>query len=310
MRFSWEQVEAFVTAARTGSFSAAARELGKAQSAVSSAIANLELDLGVSLFDRSGHTPRLTPEGEALLADAEGLLLRGARFESRAGALATGVEARLVLAVDELAWGPHLVGRLAGFAEAWPEVELEFLFGIVGDIAQMVVEGRANLGLVVPLADPKARDRSPAGGVPPAGRGAEGVLTGLRYLPVGDVPAVAVVAAGHPLAGLEAVTPEDLEPWRQLDITSRGGERPEAVSRQVWRVDSYWALRDMVREGLGWAYLPENLAEPDMESGRLVRLSVDPEGARWRWPLYLVRDAGREPGPAGRWLLRALGGAA
>ncbi|WP_134928929.1 LysR family transcriptional regulator, partial [Pseudomonas protegens] len=47
MRFSLEQLQMFVQAAQTGSFSAAARKLGKTQSTVSVAIANLEADLGV-----------------------------------------------------------------------------------------------------------------------------------------------------------------------------------------------------------------------------------------------------------------------
>jgi DNA-binding transcriptional LysR family regulator len=302
VQYSWEQVEAFVRAARLGSFSAAARELGKAQSAVSTAIANLEADLGVNLFDRAGHLPVLTPEGEALLGDAERLLARGERFGSRAATLATGVEPRLVLAVDELAWGPALVDRLTGFAERWPDVEMEFLFGIVGDIALMVAEGRAHMGIMVPLADPRGRRVY----AEEAWRDAESRLAGLDYFPAGAVPALPVVAAGHPLAGRRAVSPDELEALRQLDITSRGGERPDALSGQVWRVDSYWALRDLVRAGLGWAYLPESLAASDLDAGRLVRLDLAPAGEVWRWPLYLVRDARRAPGPAARWLLEAL----
>ena len=47
-------IEAFVQAAELGSFSAAARRMGKAQSAVSTTIANLEIDAGFELFDRCG----------------------------------------------------------------------------------------------------------------------------------------------------------------------------------------------------------------------------------------------------------------
>ncbi len=54
MNWSIAQLDAFVTTVTEGSFSAAARKLGKAQSRVSTAVANLEIDLGVTLFDRSG----------------------------------------------------------------------------------------------------------------------------------------------------------------------------------------------------------------------------------------------------------------
>ncbi|MDN6634081.1 MAG: LysR family transcriptional regulator, partial [Enterobacterales bacterium] len=53
MRYSPEALNAFVETVSAGSFSAAARRLHKSQSTVSTAIANLEDDLGVTLFDRS-----------------------------------------------------------------------------------------------------------------------------------------------------------------------------------------------------------------------------------------------------------------
>ena len=70
MEYSFEQLEAFVASAEEGSFSAAARRLGKAQSAVSTAVSNLEIDFGVELFDRSGKLPVLSPAGETLLREA------------------------------------------------------------------------------------------------------------------------------------------------------------------------------------------------------------------------------------------------
>lgn len=52
MSLSLEQLQAFVATVETGSFSAAARYLGKAQSAISTAVSNLEIDLDNSLFVR------------------------------------------------------------------------------------------------------------------------------------------------------------------------------------------------------------------------------------------------------------------
>jgi DNA-binding MarR family transcriptional regulator len=65
-----DQMRIFAAVAETGSFSAAARRLGRVQSAVSQSIAGLEDQLGVALFDRSGKTPKLTPGGTAILARA------------------------------------------------------------------------------------------------------------------------------------------------------------------------------------------------------------------------------------------------
>ena len=66
-----DQLQVFLTVADTGSFSAAARQLNRAQSVVSYTIGNLESQLGVTLFERTGtRQPRLTDEGRAMLTDA------------------------------------------------------------------------------------------------------------------------------------------------------------------------------------------------------------------------------------------------
>ena len=71
---SFDQLQAFVAAADQGSFSAAGRSLAKAQSAVSTAVINLEIDLAVELFDRSTRSPKLTVAGRTLLRYARSVL--------------------------------------------------------------------------------------------------------------------------------------------------------------------------------------------------------------------------------------------
>mgnify|MGYP001474754574 CR=1 len=101
MNWTLDQLRQFVTTAECGSFSAAARRLGKAQSAVSTAISLLEADLNVPLFDRSGRNARLTDAGELLLLEARELLRQAEAFDNRARSLSSGNEARLSLALDE-----------------------------------------------------------------------------------------------------------------------------------------------------------------------------------------------------------------
>ena len=71
MHYSPEALHAFVEAAALGSFSAAARKLRKSQSTVSTAIANLEADLALTLFDRSARQPVLTAAGRKVLGVGE-----------------------------------------------------------------------------------------------------------------------------------------------------------------------------------------------------------------------------------------------
>jgi DNA-binding transcriptional ArsR family regulator len=90
MSWSLDAIAAFSTAAELGSFSAAARRLGKSQSTISEAIANLEIDLGVSLFERSGRQPVLTQAGQQLLSHARQLLDAGDALSRVAGLLGAG----------------------------------------------------------------------------------------------------------------------------------------------------------------------------------------------------------------------------
>lgn len=87
---SLDQLRTFIAAAEEGSFSAAGRKLRRAQSVVSQTLANLEKQLGVKLFDRSGRYPRLTDHGQALLNDARAIADGMDSFKARAKLCAKG----------------------------------------------------------------------------------------------------------------------------------------------------------------------------------------------------------------------------
>ena len=88
---SLDQLRTFIAAADSGSFSAAGRQLSRAQSVVSQTLANLEGQIGVRLFDRAGRYPVLTAEGKALLADARAIAGDIDLFKARARGLAGGL---------------------------------------------------------------------------------------------------------------------------------------------------------------------------------------------------------------------------
>lgn len=97
---SLDQLRTFVAAVDEGSFSAAARRLGRAQSAASELVRGLELQLGVTLFDRSGRYPLLTPAGSALLVSARKAVSIVDAMKSRAKGMAAGMEPELAVVVD------------------------------------------------------------------------------------------------------------------------------------------------------------------------------------------------------------------
>ena len=144
MPYSPESLQAFVEAAALGSFSAAARRLGKTQSTVSTAIAHLEADLGVSLFDRSGRYPRLTEAGRQVLGHAQEILAADARLQQLSVRLSAPVEPRLTVVFSDVYQLDPEQRILQRFAEAFPEIELEWLDAEGEDVLELVARGLSN----------------------------------------------------------------------------------------------------------------------------------------------------------------------
>lgn len=95
-----DQLRTFIVAVDEGSFSAAARKLNCAQSAVNGWVNSLEAQFGIVLFDRSGRIPKLTQEGALLLADARNIVSGVDMLKARAKLMASELEAEL--SVDRL----------------------------------------------------------------------------------------------------------------------------------------------------------------------------------------------------------------
>lgn len=287
MRYSLDQLETFITAAEAGSFSAASRHLSRAQSAVSTAVANLETDLGVLLFDRSGHRPVLTDAGKALLQESRHVLDACSRLEHFADKLSEGVESRVTLAADDLIPERVVSSVLNHFGNRWPDIELELLMGALGDIGEMVASGRADLGYIVPL--------SPLPVTAPAH-----VVGNVRFIPV--------AAPWHPLAGRGGLEKHEVAAHRQILVSSRSGERvlDERIAIRPWWCDGNPAIHALVRSGTGWAFLPEHAIQEDLSEKRLVQLHFAFHPTPHAATAYVMWTTARHTGPATRWLRESL----
>ncbi|MBY4895468.1 LysR family transcriptional regulator [Cupriavidus sp. AU9028] len=285
MSLSFEQLQAFVAAAETGSFSAAARRLGKAQSVVSTAVSNLEIDLGNALFDRAARYPVLTAAGERLLAEARVILERCEHFRGVAKSLGEGVESRLVLAVDELYPEETLGVMLEEFSHRFPAVELELLFPLMEDVSRLVLQGAADLGIMW---------RQEV--LPPA----------LGFRGLGWVPMQIVCSPEHPLASQPRVGWEELKRHRQLLVAVRSSDSEEKmrlrVAADVWWVESQWVIVELVKRELGWAFVPWHVVANSPAAADLVSPELDFDDQDWPVALELVWQKQRPLGKAGTWL--------
>lgn len=286
MSSSLEQLKAFVATVETGSFSAAARQLGKAQSVISTAVSNLEVDVDSSLFVRSGRYPTLTPVGERLLVEARVILERCEHFRGVAQSLGEGVESRLVLAVDELYPESKLGTLMEEFSRRFPSVELELLFPLMEDVSRLVLEDRADLGIMWRQ---------------------EILPSALNFHTLGWVSLTLVCAPEHELAH-QPVAWEELKRYRQLMVATRNHSDEKArlrVASDVWWVESQWVIVELVQRNLGWAFVPEHVVASALDNGYLVAPKLDFDDHDWPVALELIWHKQRSLGKAATWLKSA-----
>jgi DNA-binding transcriptional LysR family regulator len=284
-----DQMRIFAAAVGEGSFSAAARKLGRVQSAISQSIAALESHLGVALFDRSGRTPRLTPAGEALIKDARRILEQADELKARAANIASGVEAELSLAVDPIFPHEPLMASLRALSVEFPKLPVTIFTENLGGSEQRLRDGAAQFA-IAPM-----RPDGPGDLV-------------AEFLTAFDV--VRVVSVDHPLAREpEPIPRATLEPYVQLVLTDRtaltqnfsGG----IVGHHIWRFADLSTRLEFLLSGFGWCNMPLHLVREPIAAGRLKALELA-EHDPFQFRVHVMRMRGSEIGRAGRWLIDDL----
>lgn len=287
MRHSPEALTAFAEAATLGSFSAAARKLGKSQSTVSSAIANLEIDLGITLFDRGSRKPALTEHGRVLLGKVQEILAASDRLDRAAGQLGGGMEPKLSVVWSDTYQSDRFEEMLLAFEQRFPDLEFECLIAEHGDLVSLVQTGRAHIGVVA------AQSAYP----PDVGSATIAEQSEITLF----------VATAHPLAGMRDITPERLAGFRELRlhtyIEGEPGAQGLPQSRRAWLAPSYLMLMEMAVLGFGWAAIPRWMVTR-FATGKLSEL--DARGWPRRVPVDAVWSRQRSLGRAGTWLLQEM----
>jgi DNA-binding transcriptional LysR family regulator len=287
---SLDQLRTFIAAADEGSFSAAGRRLGRAQSVVSQTLANLEGQLGVTLFDRSGRLPVLTDQGRALLADARAVASHVDLLKAQARSLAGGLEPELSVAVDIMFPDETFAAAVAGFQKEYPTTLLRFDVESSA-VIDPVLSRRCAVGVVGSwsLAPPQLIR--------------ETLLT---------VQLATVVSSRHPLADYRRPIPlAVLDDYVYLSHVDPADVSQALISvsryARVWRLSHLEAKLAFLRAGLGFGTLPLHFVEADLASGSLVRIVREGAPAAGHvMTMSAVYRTDNPPGPAGRWFIERL----
>ena len=285
---SVDQLLVLLAVVEEGSFTAAAKRLRRATSAISYAIDTLEAQLGLPLFDRgTTRKPKLTHVGEAIVSEAKAVAHSVDTLRARVSGLLEGLEPEVSLVVDTMYPSDQLVAVLNDFHRKFPTVPLRLLVQALGGVERLLRNGDAGIGV---------------GGLMHMDS------TGLQRIEIGGVTLIPVAAFSHPLARADDNSAPRALDHVQLVLSDRpAGEGRDhgVVSLATWRVGDLALKHKLLLSGLGWGGMPELMVRADIESGRLVRLDL-PDWRGGVYPMQVVHKIETPPGPAGRWLIERL----
>lgn len=261
--YSLEQLKIFVAVCEAGTFSAAARQLKRAQSGVSQAISNLEIAIDKELFSREKNTPTLTTHGQVLLPIAKSLLHQQQYFDQKVEALAKGDEHELVIAIEESVINDELLQILSPLAEQFPSTDIEIIVASTFDVEVLVRTGQAQVGIVYMDGELK---------------------TDMDFFTLGHARFLTIASPAHPLATLPLVSDIDLKAHRQC--VQRSTQKKELwfsykISPTAWYANTHKTLIELVKKNVGWALVPELLAHQSIKNGEIVTLPVSHEYDGW-----------------------------
>lgn len=285
---SLDQLRIFLAVAEQGSFGAAARVSGRAISAISYGIAQLEARLAVSLFEREGsRKPVLTEAGEGLLAEARSIIDGVDELLAKTRSLHMGLESSVALVIDVMVPSEATAQVLSEFRRMFPTVALTLNIEGLGAVAECLLVERAQLAINGPMV---------------------GDHPTLERQVVGEIELVPVASPDHPLAASN-IAPGESRKHLQLVLSDRSslteGQEFGVLSPLTWRLGDLGAKHALLKEGLGWGNMPRHQIADDISAGRLVELDL-PEKPGVVYPLNALWRRDDRLGPASSWLIDAF----
>lgn len=292
IKLSLEALEVIDAIDRKGSFASAAESLYRVPSALTYTIRRLEEDLGLELFDRSGHRATLTEAGAELLKEGRYLLDAAHTLEKRVQRIATGVETDISIAVSDLFDFQPVLQILQDFYQQGFGTRVKLLREVYGGSWDALQSGRAEISIGAP------------GDAPPG----SGFATHL----LGQLEFVFAVAPHHPLAALaEPLSASDIVQHRVVAAADSSRNLPPRTSgilsgQDILTVPDMQTKLQAQISGVAIGYLPRPLAQSAAARGQLLVKQVSepkpvaPTFIAWR------QQRPAEMGKAMQWLLKQL----
>ncbi len=247
-------LRAFILTAERGSISEAARIMQRPRPQVSNWIADLEVDWGLELFDRSTHKPVLTEQGEQLLDYSKMVLQNMEQLSERARLLNNQTRLSLRLGIDKCLSTRQRVSIINGLLNRFPALDLKVIGGNDATIIAALKDDLIDIGLCRHwMVDQKT----------------------IMATTVSDLNILGCCSPEHPLADYDELTTKIVTQYRQIDLYSPPGHIPETVRfpENLLEVSDYDSMLELTAMGHGWCICPAPLARPWLAKGRLTILN-------------------------------------
>jgi DNA-binding transcriptional LysR family regulator len=236
---SIDQLLVLLAVVDTGSFSAAAKRLGRATSAISYAIDTLEQQLGIELFDRgTARKPKLTRRGEAIVSEARAVSHSVEILRARVRGFLDALEPEISLVVDSMLPSDRLITLLREFHTQFPTVPVHLMVQPLGGVGHAVRSGLAGIGI---------------------GNVLHMDVTGFRRIDIEGAQVIPVAAPSHPLAQAGEGPRPQARDFIQLVLSEQpaGENRDYAVlSLNTWRISDQATRHQLLLAGIGWCGMP------------------------------------------------------
>jgi len=288
MNINQEQLLIFKTVMQTGSFSAAARKLGKVPSAVSMSIANLEIDLDIKLFNRAGREPVPTAQAITLFEKTEQLLIEMNQWKQHALALSSGLESALNIVVVSELLHTHWTDYIAALEKQFPELQINIFTAPQEDAQKMLVNGTAQFALMFEREQLESNE---------------------QFIELKRQALVPVASKDYLLAQYAKISFEQILQSRQIVVASRDRSiKPELLySKNYWRTDNHHSACAMILQNLGWGVLPEAmLNENPLLKQQLKILNFADFTPKFEYFVDLVWNRESQQGAAARFLINHI----
>lgn len=261
LRISLDALQIIDAIDRTGSFSAAGKELFRVPSTISYTVGKLEEDLGVQVFTRFGPKVTLTDAGKELLKEGRHLLRAAMDLESRVRRVASGWETNLTIGLDSLLSPITLRDDIAAFYELATQTRLQIVQEELSGTWEALLDRRVDLLI-------GAAGEGPSGG-------------GYTAKPMGKVSFIFAVAPSHPLAKItRPLGKADLAPYRAISVADSARLLPPRTigllfGQETLSVPNIQVKRQFQIAGLGFGFLPDFYAQPAIEADLLIEKQVE-----------------------------------